>query len=162
MLENAYILGIDPGSRKLGYAVLEISGIKARYVECGTITAPLTADVPERLREIGEGLEQLISEYPISEAAVENVFTAINPKTALVLGQARGMAIYLLAKAGIAITSYNPNTIKKSVTGRGKAPKLQVRRSVSYLAGLTSEVAEDAADALAVAFCHSMHRKRLV
>ncbi|MBN2724755.1 MAG: crossover junction endodeoxyribonuclease RuvC [Deltaproteobacteria bacterium] len=160
-LSEKFIIGIDPGSRKLGYAVLSIDSNPSKYVECGVITAPSSSPLYERLREIGEGLEELLSEYEISEAAVENVFTAQNPKTAMVLGQARGMALYILARKGIPVTGYPPNTVKKSVTGRGKAPKAQVRRSVSLLAGLTSEIDEDASDALAVAYCHLMYRKRI-
>ncbi|MBU1537128.1 crossover junction endodeoxyribonuclease RuvC [Myxococcota bacterium] len=156
--EPTTILGIDPGSRKMGYGVVELlprSGYV--YRECGVITANVKAPLHERLVELGEGLTSLLSEYDIAFAAVEDIFVGMNIQSAFVLGQARGMVLYLLGTKGIDITAYAPTLVKKYIGGSGRAPKDQVRRSVSLLTGLTTLPAEDAADALALAVCHAMH-----
>jgi len=161
--EPTAILGIDPGSRKMGYGVVElIPGKGYVYRECGLITAGGKAPLAERLAELGEGLESLLGEYDIREAAVEDIFLGHNAQSAFALGQARGMVLYLLGKNHIPVTPYAPTLVKKWVGGTGKAPKEQVRRSVSLLTGLSSLPAEDAADALAVAVCHAMHLRHSV
>ncbi|MGM0598057.1 MAG: crossover junction endodeoxyribonuclease RuvC [Myxococcota bacterium] len=160
--KRRFILGMDPGSIKTGYAVIELKN-KTQFVyrECGIISANPKQPLEKRLLEIGSEIEEIIQEYPITEAAVENVFSAFNVKSALVLGQARGMILYIISRAGIPVFSYAPNKIKKYITGRGKAAKEQVRQSVTLLSGLSSPPAEDASDALAVAICHSMHKNPL-
>jgi crossover junction endodeoxyribonuclease RuvC len=155
---GVHILGIDPGSRKMGYSVIEISlEGKIIYHECGVITCNVKAPLHERLAEMGESLEEVMTEYPFSMAAVEDVFSAVNIKSALILGQARGMVLYIVGKYGLELTPYAPTKIKKYITGFGRAPKVQVRKAVTLFAGLKSEPAEDAADALAAAICHAIH-----
>ena len=144
----------------MGYAVVTLHGTGSfTYRECGLITANKKAPIELRLAELGEGLASVLSEYAVTEAAVEDIFVGDNVRSAFVLGQARGMVLYLLGGSSVPVTSYAPTKVKKYVTGRGRAPKAQVRRSVSLLANLGSEPAEDAADALAIALCHAMHLK---
>ncbi len=152
------VLGLDPGSRKVGYAVLErLDRGRFRYLECGTILAPPKDPVEHRLLELAVGLREVISELAPTEAALEDVFSHRNARSALVLGQARGATLLVLAEAGLAVTSYPPATVKKTVCGNGRAAKEQVQQMVASLTGLHSAPAEDAADALAVAICHCLH-----
>lgn len=154
-------LGLDPGSRKAGYAVLEMGPDgRPRYRECGLLTSAHD-QLPLRLLEIGDALREVILEYRPVEAAVEDVFTANNSRSALILGQARGMALYVLASAGVAVFSYTPGHVKKAICGQGRASKPQVRRNMMHLLRLQAEPEEDAADALALAFCHAMHSRPL-
>jgi len=155
-------LGLDPGSRKAGYAVLEMGADgRPRYRECGQLTSSHD-ELALRLLEIGRGLQEILDEYHPVAAAVEDVFTANNSRSALVLGQARGMALFVLASSDVEVVSYTPGHVKKAITGQGRAAKLQVRRSMMHLLHLQSEPAEDAADALALAYCHSMHARRAI
>jgi crossover junction endodeoxyribonuclease RuvC len=156
-LDKQIILGIDPGSRKMGYGVIEVKSNKLVYRECGIITCDTKQPMENRLAELGNGLEQIIEEYKPFRAAMESVFTAFNPKSALILGQARGMALYILGKHNIPVSSYAPTSIKKNIVGRGRANKNQVRKAVMFLAKLNYEPAEDASDALAIAFCDALH-----
>lgn len=152
-------LGLDPGSRKAGYAVLEMGKAgRPLYRECGLLITRET-DLSRRLLEIGQGLQEIIAEYHPVAAAVEDVFSAENARTALILGQARGMVLFVLASAGIPVISYSPNHVKKSITGQGRASKTQVRANVMYLLQLHTTPAEDAADALALAYCHALHAR---
>ncbi len=153
-------IGLDPGSRKTGYAVLEMGSDRCvRYLECGLITAD-SKELAHRLLEIGQGLHEIIQEFSPSHAAVEDVFTAQNSRAALILGQARGVVLYVLASCGIPLVSYMPNHVKKAVTGQGRASKNQVRRNMMALLKLVHEPAEDASDALALAYCHALHANR--
>jgi len=152
-------LGLDPGSRKAGYAVLEMGADgRPKYRECGQITSSHD-QLALRLVEIGRGLQEILEEYHPVAAAVEDVFTANNSRSALVLGQARGMVIYVLASADVEVVTYSPAHVKKAITGQGRAAKVQVRRSMMHLLNLRTEPAEDAADALALAYCHAMHAR---
>lgn len=152
-------LGLDPGSRKAGYAVLEMgSDGRPLYRECGLLETR-KMDLALRLLEIGQALQEVIDEYHPVAAAVEDVFSAENARTALVLGQARGMALFVLAAAGVPVVSYSPNHVKKSITGQGRAAKVQVRANVMRLLQLHTKPAEDAADALALAYCHALHAR---
>jgi crossover junction endodeoxyribonuclease RuvC len=153
------ILGIDPGSRNCGYAVVEKSGRELRYVECGVLQASAKLPVEKRLGEIARGLREVVEELAPEVAAVEDVFSATNVRTALLLGQARGAALAVVGGAGLAVHAYPPATVKKSVTGRGGAPKEQVALMVRALLGLKRVPAADAADALAVAITHAHHAR---
>ncbi len=154
----ARVIGLDPGSRRLGYAVVETAPRGGfRYRECGTISAPERAPVDQRLLEIARELREVIRELAPTHAAVEDVFHHRNPRSALVLGQARGAVLLCVAEAGLPVTSYPPATVKKTVCGNGRAPKEQVQRMVTALAHLSRPPAEDAADALAIAICHCLH-----
>jgi crossover junction endodeoxyribonuclease RuvC len=148
------ILGLDPGSRVCGYGVIDSDGGSLRYVECGVLTAPESRPMESRLGEIAKGLSEVIAELSPAVAAVEDVFTYQNPRSALALAQARGMALAVLGMAGVSVTSYPPAVVKKAVAGTGGAPKDQIARMVQALIGLKSLPRADATDALAVAITH--------
>jgi crossover junction endodeoxyribonuclease RuvC len=156
------ILGLDPGSRVCGYGVIDAEGGKLRYVECGVLTAPETRPMEQRLGEIARGLSEVIGELQPAVAAVEDVFTHQNPRSALALAQARGMALAVLGMAGIRVTSYPPATVKKAVAGAGAAAKDQIARMVQALIGLKSLPRADATDALAVAITHGHASRPMV
>ena len=140
------VLGLDPGSRALSYAVVDLVGRgRFHYRECGTLVAPPRAEVPARLAEIGRELRNVIQEFQPQVAAVEDVFHQRNWRSALTLGQARGVALFLAAEHGLAITPYPPSTVKRTICGSGRAPKEQVQRMVTALAQLTHPPAPDAA-----------------
>jgi crossover junction endodeoxyribonuclease RuvC len=148
------ILGLDPGSRVCGYGVIEAGPDGLRYVECGVLTAPESRPMEQRLGEIARGLREVIEELSPTVAAVEDVFTYQNPRSALALAQARGMALAVIGMAGLRVTSYPPALVKKAVSGTGGAGKEQVARMVQALIGLRSLPRADATDALAVAITH--------
>jgi crossover junction endodeoxyribonuclease RuvC len=156
------ILGIDPGSRVLGYAVVDCDGARRlRYLECGVLEAARAAPIERRLGEIAAGLGEIIDELEPDTAAVEEVFTAVNVRSALALGQARGAVLAVCGRAQLRVWGYPPAQVKQAVTGRGRAPKLQVARMVQALLGLKREPRADAADALAVAIAHAHIRRDL-
>jgi crossover junction endodeoxyribonuclease RuvC len=152
------VLGLDPGSRVMGYAVVErLARGRFIYRECGTIATPDRAPMAERLLDLATGLREVIRDLAPTEAAMEDVFHHRNARSALVLGQARGAALLVIAELGLAVSSYPPATVKKTVCGNGRAAKEQVQQMVAALAGLKVPPAADAADALAVAICHCLH-----
>jgi len=153
--EPLRILGVDPGSRVLGYGVVEIRGRDCRYVECGVLTAGRDPRMERRLAEIARGLGEVIGELAPRVIAVEDVFTHANPRSALALAQARGVVLAVAGMAGITVHSYAPAVVKKTVTGRGRASKEQIARMVQVLIGLRRPPQADAADALAVALTHA-------
>ena len=148
------ILGLDPGSRVCGYGVIDETRGELRYVECGILTAPEDKPMETRLGEIARGLREVIGELEPGVVAVEDVFTYQNPRSALALAQARGMALAVIGLAGLRVASYSPAVVKKAVAGSGAAQKDQVARMVQALIGLKSLPRADATDALAVAITH--------
>ena len=148
------ILGLDPGSRVCGYGVIDEHDGKLRYVECGVLTAPEQRSMEQRLGEIACGLREVIGELAPAIVAIEDVFTHQNPRSALALAQARGMALAVVGLAGLRVASYPPALVKKAVTGSGAAGKEQIGRMVQALIGLRSLPRADASDALAVAITH--------
>ncbi|HEY6035199.1 MAG TPA: crossover junction endodeoxyribonuclease RuvC [Kofleriaceae bacterium] len=148
------ILGLDPGSRYCGYGVIDDEGGQLRYVECGVLSAPESKPMEVRLGEIARGLREVIDELAPQIAAVEDVFTHQNARSALALAQARGMALAVIGLAGLRVSSYPPAVVKKAVTGAGAADKGQVARMVQALIGLRTLPRADATDALAVAITH--------
>ena len=148
------ILGLDPGSRVCGYGVIEERAGVLSYVECGVLTAPEDRPMEARLGEIARGLREVVAELEPTVAAVEDVFSHVNPRTALALAQARGMARAGRGLAGLTVASYPPASVKKAVSGSGRADKDQVARMVQALIGLKSLPRSDASDALAVAITH--------
>lgn len=148
------ILGLDPGSRVCGYGVIDVVGSELVYVECGTLTAREEKPVEERLGEIACGLREVIGELAPAVVAIEDVFTHQNPRSALALAQARGMALAVVGLAGLRVASYPPASVKKAVSGSGRADKDQVARMVQALIGLRTLPRADATDALAVAITH--------
>ena len=152
------VLGVDPGSRVCGYGVIAIEAARRyHYVECGVLTAPPRAAAENRLAEIARSLGEVVRELEVSALAVEDVFSMINPRSALALAQARGIVLAVAGMAGLKVYSYAPAMVKKTVTGRGRASKDQVARMVQVLVGLRQVPQADAADALAVAITHA-HR----
>ncbi len=156
------ILGVDCGSRVTGYGVIESARGRLQAVGHGAIRIPAGRSLAERLRLVAEGLERVVDRYDPAEAAFEEVFTAKNPRTALVLAHVRGAAMLSVARAGLPVASYSPTQVKASITGHGRAPKEQVRRMVRLVMGIEGDVRPlDASDALAVAYCHSTRRGRV-
>jgi crossover junction endodeoxyribonuclease RuvC len=153
------ILGIDPGSRRTGYGVVEARGSRLRLRDAGTIETPRDADLARRLRVIHEALADVIAAHEPAEAAVEDVFNARNARSSLVLGQARGAAMLAAALRDITVAEYAPREVKMALTGNGAATKEQVRFMVQRLLGLAEPPAStDASDALGIALCHALRR----
>lgn len=148
------ILGIDPGSRVTGYAVVEREGARTRYLGSGCIRAGQGA-MPDRLRIIYEGVRDLIESHAPQEFAIEQVFMHRNAASALKLGHARGAALVAAVMASLPVYEYTPAQIKQAVVGKGNADKAQIQHMVGLLLNLSKQPGEDAADALAVALCHS-------
>lgn len=148
------ILGIDPGSRITGYGIIDVVGGRTLYVGSGCIRTD-SGQMPPRLKVIYEGLQAIIAQYHPSECAVEEVFMHRNPGSALKLGQARGAAVTAAVMADLDVFEYSPRQVKQATVGGGGAEKIQVQHMVRVLLGIREELQEDAADALAVALCHS-------
>ncbi|MDQ2077905.1 crossover junction endodeoxyribonuclease RuvC [Marinimicrobium sp. ABcell2] len=157
----ALILGIDPGSRKTGFGLIDISGSRAVYVTSGVIRVP-EVSLPERLKVIFDSITQLAGQYAPDQLAIEQVFMAKNASSALKLGQARGAAITAAVVAGLPVFEYEARKVKQSVVGQGGADKIQVQHMVKVLLRLPATPQEDAADALAVALCHANTQAQLV
>ena len=154
------ILGLDPGSRRTGYGVIERRGADWVHVAHGCVTvAGAEESLPERLRVIFESLRELITLHGPGEVAIERVFVNRNVDSALKLGQARGAALCAVPK-GLPVFEYAPRAIKLALVGSGAAEKVQVAHMIRTLLGLQGRIAPDAADALAVAVCHA-HSRRL-
>lgn len=150
------ILGVDPGSACTGYGVISGGGNQFEYVSSGTIVLPGKAARYDKLRVIFSGIGKVIEKYSPAEFAVEDVFYSKNPKSLLVLGEARGAAILAASLAGLPIFEYSAREIKKSVTGNGAAHKSQVNFMLGKLLKLEQTLeSEDESDALAVAICHA-------
>jgi len=157
-LVRVRVLGLDPGSRATGFAVLECVGTVSTYLASGAIRT--TADsFPRRLEEIFTGVSRLVSEYRPDEVAIERVFMHRNPDSAIKLGQARGAALCGTFSVEPKIYEYAPREIKLAVVGTGGAHKEQVQLMVKQLLRLSGTLGPDAADALAIALCHANTRR---
>lgn len=150
----AIILGVDPGSRITGYGVIRADGRHIEYIDSGCIRVGEKL-MAERLQTIFQSLATLIGEYRPEEFAIEQVFMARNPDSALKLGQARGAAIVSAANSGLAVHEYSARQVKQAVVGKGGADKSQVQHMVQVLLSLSRKPQADAADALAIAMCHA-------
>jgi len=151
------ILGLDPGSRRTGFGVIECRGQELRVVAHGCLNVA-AATPTRRLRLIFEGLKALVCEHAPAEVAVERVFVSRNPDSALKLGQARGAALCAIP-AGVPVFEYAARAVKLAVVGSGGAEKFQVAHMMRVLLALTERPGADAADALAVAVCHAHARR---
>lgn len=150
------ILGVDPGSIATGYGLIKSNDQTNVLLDYGVIRTDSKKSLPEKLKKIFEGLSQIIAQKHPDELAIEETFYSKNAKSALVMGQARGVAILAAACAKISVYEYSPKEVKCSVVGRGNASKLQVQYMVKNLLGLKDlPQPPDAADALAVALCHA-------
>lgn len=152
------LLGIDPGLRSTGWGVVEMSGAKLTHLGNGTVKSDGTLSLAERLVMLETGLAHVMADFQPHEAAVETAFMARDAVAALKLGQARGIALLVPARAGISVAEYAPNKIKKSVVGAGHAGKAQIRMMVEILLPRCEIDSEHSADALATAICHAHMR----
>ncbi|MEO6396350.1 MAG: crossover junction endodeoxyribonuclease RuvC [Devosia sp.] len=152
------IIGIDPGLRRCGWGIIESEGSRLRFVACGTLTPRTTPSLAERLAELHAGLSALIALHRPDEAAVEETFVNAGARSALQLGQARGVALMTPASMGLPVGEYAANLVKKSVVGTGHAEKAQVQLMIRTLLPAANFKGDDAADALAIAICHAHHR----
>src|ERR1700680_243617 len=152
------IFGIDPGLRRTGWGVCDIAGNQLSFVACGAVETDSKASAAARLAMLYRGLSAVIARQRPDEAAVEETFVNADPRAALKLGQARGVALLVAAEAGLPVSEYAPNLVKKSVVGTGRGEKAQVRMMVGVLLPKATPESEDAADALAVAITHAHHR----
>ena len=150
------ILGIDCGTERTGYGLIESDGRSHQLVTAGSIATSPGEPLELRLLKIAQGLRDVIHTHTPSEAAVEEVFYSQNVKTALKLSHVRGVALLTIAEAGLALGEYSPLAIKTSVVGYGRAEKQQVKIMVHSLLHVRDEIeSEDACDAIAVAICHA-------
>ena len=152
------ILGIDPGLRKTGWGLIVCEGSKLSFVGCGCIESDGAAGLPERLRQLHDGLTRVVASTAPDEVAVEETFVNRDPQSTLKLGQARGIALVVPALAGLSVAEYATNLVKKTVVGVGHADKKQIQMMVRVLLPKAETKSADAADALAVAICHAQHR----
>ncbi|MBI4725518.1 MAG: crossover junction endodeoxyribonuclease RuvC [Rhodomicrobium sp.] len=153
------ILGLDPGLCNLGWGVVDWDETHLTFVACGTITSSPGEEMGQRLSALFLGLEEVLRAWAPAEAAVEETFVNGNARSALKLGQARGIALLVPARLGLSVAEYAPNSVKKTVTGTGHADKAQIRAMIRYLLPRATPQTADAADALAVAITHAHHRR---
>lgn len=153
------IIGVDPGLRRTGWGVIAVEGPRLSHVANG-VCAGGEGAMGERLARLHEGLSAALALHRPDAAALERTFVNADPAGALMLGQARGVALLALAQAGLAVEEYAPTMVKKAVVGAGRADKAQVARMVAMLLPGARAEAHDAWDALAVAICRA-HRGAL-
>lgn len=151
------IIGIDPGSIRTGFGVINSEKNNLTHITHGTIAAKGNS-IPARLHDIYEKLSEVIATYQPNEAAIEEVFMQVNVQSALKLGQARGAALIAIARYGVTVHEYSARSVKKTTSGYGAATKEQMQFMVRAQLGLTQSPQVDAADALAIAICHAQHR----
>jgi crossover junction endodeoxyribonuclease RuvC len=154
-------LGIDPGTAIMGFGVVDEVGSNLRAVQFGVLTTTNADSLPKRLQILHAGLTDLIAIHQPSAVAVESLFFNQNVRTALAVGQARGVALLAAAQAGVPVFEYTPQQVKDAVVGYGKATKEQVQIMIMSLLGLDAKPRpDDAADALAISICH-LHSARI-
>ncbi len=158
------VLGIDPGLQNTGWGIVEAEGNRLRYIADGAVHSTASLDPARRLKQLHDGIVQVIADYAPDAAAVEETFVNKNPVSTLKLGLARGVALLVPALAGLEVSEYPANLVKKSVVGVGHASKEQVQMMVARLLPGAKLASPDAADALAIAICHIHHAatRRLV
>jgi len=152
------ILGIDCGSERTGFGIVDSDGRTHTLVDHGLIRTSPKSPFGERLQEIARGLRHSIESFSPQMAAVEEVFYAVNVKTAIKLSHVRGVALLVIAEAKVNFAEYSPLEVKMSVVGYGRAEKQQVQKMVTALLRLPRPIeSEDTCDALAIAICHANH-----
>ena len=149
------VLGIDPGSHNTGWGVVDASGSRVIHVASGVVRVADGA-LGARLLQIADALDAVLRQHQPAAVSVETIFHAKNSQSALVLGQARGVALLCAARAGVEIHEYSAGQIKQAATGHGRADKGQVQTMVRMLLGLEGAMALDTSDALAAAICHAL------
>lgn len=149
------ILGVDPGTRVVGYAIVDVPAPgRFDYVECGVLQVKAADDLGARLLELATALREVIAEFGPSGLAIERAFHGLNAASALKLAEARGALKLIALEHGLSVAEYAPAMIKRAVVGRGRATKAEVQARVRLLCRLGSAPRADAADALAIAICH--------
>jgi crossover junction endodeoxyribonuclease RuvC len=154
------VLGVDPGLRVTGWAVLGGEGNEPRLLDCGAVRTNATHTLPQRLLEVYDSLAAVLERWRPSEVAVEEPFVAANKRSAMAIGEARAAALLAAARAGLPVQQYPPAEVKLAVTGHGGSDKSQVQAMLCMQLGLAEPPpSADAADALAVALCHLLRRR---
>jgi crossover junction endodeoxyribonuclease RuvC len=155
------ILGIDPGLRRTGWGLIVSEGNRLVFLASGSIATDDKASLAQRLVCIHDALERIVAEHRPDEAAVEATFVNKDAVATLKLGQARGIALLVPARAGLPVAEYSPNLVKKTVVGAGHAEKAQIRMMIGILLPRADPATHDAADALAIAVTHAHHRQSI-
>lgn len=158
MTKAVRIIGIDPGLRRCGWGIIEAVDNRLAFVAGGTLTPPTDGTLATRLAALAEGLSAVLDGHRPDEVAVEETFVNAGPRSALILGQARGVVLVTPALRGLPVAEYAANLVKKSVVGTGHADKNQIALMVKTLLPAATIKGADAADALAIAICHAHHR----
>ncbi|MBM3617638.1 MAG: crossover junction endodeoxyribonuclease RuvC [Alphaproteobacteria bacterium] len=153
------ILGVDPGLQRTGWGIIRKEGSNLKFIGCGTLLSDSKLPLPARLFQLHEALLEIITHHKPDVSAVEETFVNVNPASTLKLGQARGAILMTLSLAGLPVHEYSATNVKKTVTGSGRAEKEQVQALVEMLMPTSKAHIKgpDAADALAIAICHSSH-----
>jgi len=151
------ILGIDPGSIATGYGIIEQKGNSISYIKCGVIRNKSDDVIEKRLYNIYNTLFEIIRQYCPVYCAIEEVFHSKNPRSALLLGQVRGVCLLSAVNSGLKVFEYAPTKVKQAVTGYGRAEKEQVQLMVQKLLCLDKKHPKDASDALSIAICHALN-----
>lgn len=158
MADIIRIIGIDPGLRRTGWGVIDTIGNSLKFVASGTVTSDGDLDLASRLCQLHDGLAEVVHAYKPDEAAVEQTFVNKDAVATLKLGQARGVVMLVPARAGLPVSEYAPNAVKKSVIGVGHGDKKQIHVMLKILMPKVEFKGDDAADALAIAICHAHNR----
>ena len=153
------ILGIDPGLRRMGWGMIAVDGSRLSFLGCGCVETDGALSLAERLRQLHDGLMQVVGDWMPDEVAVEETFVNKDAQATLKLGHARAIALLVPALRGLSVAEYAANQIKKTVVGVGHAEKAQIAAMIRVLLPQSNAKTPDAADALAVAITHAHHRK---
>ena len=160
MREIIRIIGIDPGLQRTGWGIIESLGNSLRFVAAGTVRSDSKAALASRLCQLHDGLADVLRHEMPDEAAVETTFVNKDATATLKLGQARGIAMLVPARAGLVVAEYSPNAVKKAATGVGHGDKKQIAMMIKVLMPKAVFDTADAADALAIAICHAHNRQK--
>ncbi|MBX9931396.1 MAG: crossover junction endodeoxyribonuclease RuvC [Methylobacterium sp.] len=158
MITPVRLLGIDPGLRRTGWGVISVTGTKLTFIDCGVVTSDGDLPLALRLRELHEGITRVVRDFAPDEVAVEETFVNKDAQATLKLGHARAIALLVPALAGLPVSEYAANLVKKTVVGSGHAEKAQIQAMVKFLMPKAEFRTADAADALAIAITHANHR----
>src|SRR5918998_5776421 len=153
------ILGLDPGLRRTGWGLVTIEGTRLAFLACGTVVSDQGAPLAWRLKQLHDGLSEVVRNLTPDEAAVEETFVNKDAQATLKLGHARAIALLVPVLAGLSVAEYAANLVKKTVVGSGHADKRQIHAMVRVLLPKADPPSDDAADALAIAITHAHHRK---
>ena len=155
-MADRLIMGLDPGLALTGYGIISVTGLKPKLVEAGVVRISRSGSLEDRLCELYEGLTEILDQYKLESVAIEQLYSHYErPRTAILMGHARGVLCLAIAQRGLSVHSYKPTAVKKALTGNGRASKLQVQLAIQLQLQLkTAPEPPDVADALAVAMCH--------